>query len=119
MFEISWIELAVIIALAYVWGRYSQWRRTLRVLLDNPNYFANVLTRYSELSAEEDTPPVSIELRSEWINDHCYLYRKDTNEFVGQGEDVYAAMANASKLAANTEYVIPKEMADKPRESQP
>ena len=119
MFELHWIELGLYILVAYVWGRYAQWRSIINNLLANPDYFADLLKRYSSLK-DADTPKSSqIELRADWVNDICYLYRKDTNEFVGQGRDVDSAIANASGLDDSCDYVIAKDMVKKPEQGQP
>ena len=117
MFEIHWIEFVIYLLMAYAWGRWTQWRKTIEDLVVNPERYSKILTKYAE-DLEADATQV-IELRVEWQGDHCYLYRKDTNEFVGQGRDVESAINNAHRLVPNSEYVISKEMAIKPRETQP
>lgn len=118
MFEITWLELAFYILAAYAWGRWSQWRLTIHTMVADPKRFADLLSRLDAIKQEEATP-TRIELRAEWVNDICYLYRKDTNEFVGQGRDVDSAIKNAPALDAACDYVIAKDMANKPEQIQP
>jgi hypothetical protein len=117
MFELHWAELCLYLILAFAWGRYVQWRRTIEDLLVNPERYSKLLTKYAEGLEAEATQ--RIELRVEWQGDHCYLYRVDTDEFVGQGRDVESAINNASRLVPNSEYVISKEMVDKPKQNLP
>lgn len=122
MFEISWLELAFYILAAYAWGRWSQWRLTIHRMVSDPKRFADLLSRLDEIKQEESTALqiTRIELRAEWHNDICYLYRKDTNEFVGQGGDVDSAIKNAHGLDAACDYVIAKDnMVNKPEQIQP
>ena len=117
MFELHWIEFVIYLLLAYAWGRWVQWRMTITDLLANPERYAKILAKYTE-TLEADTAQ-QIELRVEWTDAACYLYRKDTGEFVGQGPDVESAINNAHRLVPNSQYVISKEMATRPKEIQP
>ena len=87
---------------------------TIDTILADPDKFINQLA-----SRIEAKPKAQIELRAEWLGGHCYLYRKDTDEFVGQGVDVEAAINNAHRLVPDTDYVISREMVKKPQETQP
>jgi hypothetical protein len=55
----------------------------------------------------------------EWIGDQCYLYRKDTNEFLGQGDDLEQIVDRLEQRGLEGCYLIPKEMATKPEQIQP
>lgn len=117
MFEITWIELAFYILAAYAWGRWVQWRLTIQRMASDPKRFADILTRLDTINQEEalGVQLTRIELRVEWHNDICYLYRKDTGQFVAQGTDPYAAIESAQGLDDACDYVVPKEMVNKPK----
>lgn len=121
MFEITWIELALYILAAYAWGRWVQWRLTIQRMARDPKRFVDILGRLDAIQQEESQAVKStrVELRVEWINDTCYLYHKDTGEFVAQGPTPHAAINGARGLDDACEYVIAKEMVNNPRESQP
>ena len=122
MFELSWLELAFYILAAYAWGRWVQWRLTIQRMASDPKRFADILGRLDAIQQADALGDqiTRIELRAEWHNDICYLYRKDTNEFVGQGQDVDSAIQNAHGLDDACEYVIAKDnMVNKTQQIQP
>ncbi len=119
-FELTWLDLGLIVVLAYAWGRYAQWRKNMHNLLNNPQRISDILAKYAEVTAVEQTPKdVEIELRVEWVADQCYIYRKDTNEFMAQGMDITQAINAIDSRVHQGAFVVPKEMATKPQENQP
>ena len=67
----------------------------------------------------EDEEPVQIMCTLEWVGDQCYLYRKDTGEFLGQGNDLEQIVTRLEQHGAEGSYLIPKEMVTKPQQIQP
>ena len=104
--------------MAYAWGRWVQWRMTMHNLLTDPQRIADLLTKYAKIKGIA-LEPQEIEVRVEWIEDHCYLYRKDTGEFLGQGRDITEAVNNIDSRGIEGDFIIPKEMANKPEQGQP
>lgn len=111
MFELSWIDLALIVLLAYAWGRWVQWRIIMGRLLADPQRFADILQEHSQKTPEDVK---RIHLRVEWIGSVCYLYRQDTNEFVGQGASAEDAIERAHNLDPACEYTVDKDRVNKP-----
>jgi hypothetical protein len=71
----------------------------------------------AEIDPEEE--PVQIMCTLEWVGDQCYLYRKDTGEFLGQGNDLEQIVTRLEQHGAEGSYLIPKEMVTKPQQIQP
>ena len=116
IFELTWLDLGLIIVLAYAWGRWTQWRINMHNLLNNPQGIANILSKYAEVKDVDDKPQLEVEVRVEWHEDQCYIYRKDTNEFMAQGADITTAIAAIDSREHPGNFVIPKDMATKPKE---
>jgi hypothetical protein len=72
----------------------------------------------SEMAAEEEEPD-SILCRVEWIGNQCYLFREDTDEFLGQGNDLEQIVAGLDQRGVAGSYLIPKEMVTRPQQIQP
>jgi hypothetical protein len=72
-----------------------------------------------EATVEEEEELDQILCRVEWIGDQCYLYRKDTDEFLGQGDDLEQIVDRLEQRGLEGCYLIPKEMATKPEQIQP
>jgi hypothetical protein len=119
MFELTWLDLGLIVVLAYAWGRWTQWRINMHNLLNNPQGIANILTKYAEVKDVEAKPQQEVEVRVEWHEDQCYIYRKDTNEFMAQGRDITQAINAIDSRIHQGAFVVPKEMATKPKQNQP
>jgi hypothetical protein len=117
-FELTWLDLGLIVLLAYAWGRYAQWRKNMHNLLNNPQRISDILAKYAEVTAVEQ-PQKDVELRVEWHDDQCYIYRKDTNEFMAQGRDITQAINAIDSRLHQGAFVVPKEMATKPQQNQP
>ena len=64
-------------------------------------------------------PEPSIMCRVEWIGNQCYLYREDTDEFLGQGQDLEQIVDRLDQRGFQGCYLIPKEMATRPEQIQP
>ena len=67
----------------------------------------------------EQEPEPSIMCRVEWIGNQCYLYREDTDEFLGQGDDLEQIVTRLDQRGVQGCYLIPKEMATRPEQIQP
>ena len=117
-FELTWLDLGLIVVLAYAWGRYAQWRKNMHTLLNNPQRISDILSKYADLKTVEQTPK-DVEVRVEWVADQCYIYRKDTNEFMAQGADITQAINAIDSRVHQGAFVVPKEMATKPQQNQP
>jgi hypothetical protein len=79
-----------------------------------------VLNRMTqEATVEEEEELANILCTVEWIGDQCYLYRKDTNEFLGQGANLDDIVSGLEQRGVEGCYLIPKEMATKPEQIQP
>lgn len=61
----------------------------------------------------------SILCRVEWIGNQCYLFREDTDEFLGQGENLDQIVAGLDQRGVSGSYLIPKEMVTRPQQIQP
>jgi hypothetical protein len=71
-----------------------------------------------ELTEPNDDNTV-IACRVEWHDAWCYVYRLDTEEFLGQGRDIDQAVEQMSLRGLRGNWGIPKEMATKPEQIQP
>jgi hypothetical protein len=79
-----------------------------------------VLTRtVQQAHAESAEEAADIVCTVEWIGDQCYLYRRDTGEFLGQGENLEQVVTRLEQRGLEGCYVIPKEMATKPQQIHP
>ena len=117
-FELTWLDLGLIVVLAYAWGRYAQWRKNMHNLLNNPQRISDILSKYADLKTVEQEPK-DVEVRVEWVADQCYIYRKDTNEFMAQGADITQAIYAIDTRVHQGAFVVPKEMATKPQQNLP
>ncbi len=68
---------------------------------------------------QDQEEPDSILCRVEWIGDQCYLFREDTDEFLGQGADLEQIVAGLDQRGVAGSYLIPKEMVTRPQQIQP
>jgi hypothetical protein len=95
----------IIIILAAVWLGMLTQRIVARI------------TEQAQEAEEEESAQVLCTL--EWVGDQCYLYRRDTGEFLGQGETLEQIVTRLEQRGAEGNYLIPKEMVTKPEQIQP
>jgi hypothetical protein len=72
----------------------------------------------AEMDPEQEEPD-QVMCTLEWVGDQCYLYRRDTGEFLGQGETLEQIVDRLEQRGAEGSYLIPKEMVTKPQQIQP
>jgi hypothetical protein len=75
------------------------------------------ITEQAQEAAEEESAQIMCTL--EWVGDQCYLYRTDTGEFLGQGNDLEQIVTRLEQHGVEGSYLIPKEMVTKPEQIQP
>lgn len=73
----------------------------------------------SQQETDTEQKDHSILCRVEWIGNQCYLFREDTDEFLGQGADLGQIVAGLDQRGVAGSYLIPKEMVTKPEQTQP
>jgi len=98
IFELTWLDLGLIIVLAYAWGRWTQWRINMHNLLNNPQGIANILSKYAEVKDVDDKPQLEVEVRVEWHEDQCYIYRVQTLPLLLQPLTAVNTRATSSSL---------------------
>jgi hypothetical protein len=107
--------------LGYRWGIHSAVIRIISNYMNNPKDIEQAFKQISDLKSQADEPDdkAVVYLRAEWVGEQVYLYREDTNEFLGQGTDVHTAISNITQLTPGVSYEIPAGMAKKPQAVQP
>lgn len=118
------IDLLIILAVNILcfWAGYRLGLRVAVVrmianILKDPTELQNAIKEYSKAVAQEQaqTQRQGVrELRVELHGGHYYLYAKDTDEFLGQGSTLEAAMELVAQRYPGVEF-----MANKGRTVQP
>ncbi len=112
---ISIISHGLVFWAGYKYGIHTAVMRIVVNLVKEPDTINRVLKEYKEVIEEAKQEEAGrIEVDVEWNNGHCYLFRKDNGEFLGQGPTAEEAIKNITKLVKGVEYYIPSEMAKKP-----
>jgi hypothetical protein len=93
-------------------GWYWHAHRMFVMLSRNPRPMIDILERVRDREQDEDAQ--IIECQVEWHNGHCYVWNKDSGDFLGQGADLESAIRGMQGLKPNTEYHIPADLANKP-----
>ena len=118
MFEdilISLVSHAIVFWVGYRYGLHTAVMRIVANLINDPSMINQVLKDYKDVIEEaKQSEQTRVEVTVEWHSNHCYLFRKDNGEFLGQGPTVEDAIKNITKLIKGVEYFIPSEMAKKP-----
>ena len=73
----------------------------------------------AELPEPNDDDDTMITCRVEWHGSQCYVYRQDTGEFLGQGQNLDQAVAQMVLRGLQGNWCIPEDMAKKPEQIQP
>ena len=107
------LDIIVIFVFGLAVGWYWHATRMFKMLSRNPNPMIDLLTRVKAIQEDNDEIEL-IECRVEWIGELCYVWDKDTGDFIGQGLDLESAMIHGRKLKTNAEYYIPEDLAKKP-----
>jgi hypothetical protein len=108
------LDIIVIFVFGLAVGWYWHAVRMFNMLSRNPNPMIDLLTRVKAIQEEDDDEIQLIECRVEWIGELCYVWDKDTGDFLGQGLDLESAMISGRKLKTNAEYYVPEDLAKKP-----
>lgn len=112
--------LMIVYGLAcYAVGRWHQAQIMIQRLLSNSDRIREILNNLHNETADDDPAGERIPIRAEWVGDQVYLYVDKTGEFLAQGPDVDTAIDRITKFTPGCDYVLPKEMATKPRTTQP
>lgn len=110
--------LIIVYGLAcYAVGRWHQAQIMIQRLLSNSDRIREILNDLHKETDDADSERIPI--RAEWVGDQVYLYVDKTGEFLAQGPDVDTAIDRITKFTPGCDYVLPKEMATKPRTTQP
>lgn len=108
------LDIIMIFVFGLAVGWYWHASRMFSMMSRNPNPMIDLLTQVKAIQEKDDDEILLIECRVEWIGELCYIWDKDTGDFLGQGLDLESAMVHGRKLRANTEYYIPEDLAKKP-----
>ena len=108
------LDIIVIFVFGLAVGWYWHATRMFKMLSRNPNPMIDLLTRVKAIQEEDNDEIELIECSVEWIDQQCYVWDKDTGDFIGQGLDLESAIISGRKLKTNAEYYIPEDLAKKP-----
>jgi len=100
----------------YAVGRWHQAQIMIQRLLSNTDRIREIL---NSLHEEETPADERIPIRAEWVGDQVYLYVQHTGQFLAQGPDVDTAIDRITHFTPGCDYVLSKEMATKPKTTQP
>jgi len=99
--------------LGYRWGIHNAVIRIISNYMNNPGDMERAFKQLDDIRQEESTDDeILVEARVE--AGQVYLWRKDTQTFLGQGKDIDEAIAAVSLVHKGT-YRISKETVDKLR----
>lgn len=104
-------------AVCWILGRWYQTTVIIRRLISNSDQLRSALNQLEQDTQEDHSERIPI--RAEWVGDQVYLYVTATNEFLAQGPDVDTAIDRIVKFTPGCDYVLPREMAEKPTTTQP
>jgi hypothetical protein len=113
------ILLGLVFWAGYTWGKHTAVMRIIASIAEDPEQLGRAIDQFRRGRQRPDRSADQIEVIVEWHEDQCYIYRKDTREFLGQGKDIASAVDNIDQRGITGDFIIPKEMATQPREIQP
>lgn len=103
-----------LIAVAAFWaGRNVQVWLTVQSMRHNPRAMIQLLERLDTLGDLDDESEIQIELIAEVNHGEIFLYRKDTQEFMGQGKTIEEIIGRMTARGNQGHYRISKQMVDR------
>jgi len=107
------------VLLAFIGGAILGWIWHAKIFFQqvatDPDHMIRLLTELKRGATRvtQDSKAV-IWIEVEWINGRCYLWERDSHDFIGQGDTVESAVEHSHCLRPGTEYRIVPEQAKKP-----
>ena len=117
MTELDLLLLLFYGLICYLVGRWHQTQVLVQRLLANSERIRDLLDQVA--AEEQQEAKEQIEIRAEWVGDQVYLYVTSTNQFLAQGKDIDEAIDRITHFTPGHDYVLPREMAEKPRTTKP
>ena len=100
----------VVFWLGYRWGIHNAVIRIISNYMNNPGDMERAFKQLNDLREDDAEEEIAVEARVE--AGQVYIWRKDTQTFLGQGDSLDAAMQSVGLTHKGT-YRISKETVDK------
>ena len=102
----------VVFWLGYKWGIHNAVIRIISNYMNNPGDMERAFKQLNDLREDESTAEEEIAVEARVEAGQVYIWRKDTQTFLGQGDSLDAAMQSVGLTHKGT-YRISKETVDK------
>jgi hypothetical protein len=96
--------------LGYKWGIHNAVIRIISNYMNNPGEMERAFKQLNDLKEEDTEEEIAVEARVE--AGQVYIWRRDTQTFLGQGPSLDAAMQSVGQTHKGT-YRISKETVDR------
>jgi hypothetical protein len=96
--------------LGYKWGLHNAVIRIISNYMNNPGEMERAFKQLNDLKEEDTEEEISVEARVE--AGQVYIWRRDTQTFLGQGPSLDAAMQSVGQTHKGT-YRISKETVER------